>query len=314
MLEQQKSNEGCTVIVICVVAFLAVLGLAVFLSNRESTAIGPDGAKRFRARPGTTREQAVALTSRMRSEDEESSASDGPTEEVPRRPMSDPAKVRVRSLSRPVDETEMSEIERSVHDALNSLSPEVGIARLEEARQQAANASETVAIERALAKLYMQLDPPDTVQAEQSLDQALSAADTVDGRNQIIMEQVQLYLQRGETGIAKSRLAAALAMPGPSSPSRLRLELAQTQLDESGGALDQAAQGYADIAERAADLAAVGPTAAAEAEELAGLAVMRLVSMYRAQGMNDDADRILEEYERNFLGAGEGAARRSDGG
>ncbi len=305
MNEKKQGKEGCLVIAISVVVFAIVLGLALFLSNQESDA-PITATQRFRARPGATRERAVALTSRRRADDPEPAAEEPP----PARPETSPpstrppgASVRVRSLSRPEDEAELSETEREIHNALNAFSPRQGIERLQETLRTAVTAEEKTSLHRALARLYIQLEPPDIVAAEKALDMAVSNAVDQATRDAITLEQTQLYLQRGEAGIALARLQTALETPGRDTPARMRLELAHAQAVELEGDPDGAAAAYVSVAEKAAKIKNTASADNAEAVEISRLAVMRLTQLYRRQGLNEEADRLRDAFARGVVQA-----------
>ncbi len=305
MDEKKQSKEGCLVVAISVVVFAIVLGLALFLSSRESEA-PITATQRFRARPGATRERAVALTTRKRADETEPLTAESPPEQAvttSRSTRPTGASIRVRSLSRPEDEEELSATEREVHSALNALSPHQGIERLQATLRTAVTPAEKTTLHRALARLYMQIEPPDVVAAEKALDMAISNAMDQATRDALTLEQSQLYLQRGETGIALARLQTALETPGIDTPARMRLELAHAQAVEMTGDFEGAAAVYVSVSEKAAKIKDTASADTAEAVEISRLAVMRLTQLYRKQGMNEEADRLRDAYARGVVQA-----------
>jgi len=246
--------------------------------------------KRFTARAGTTRRKAIALSSKKRSQPR---AQEAPPAAHSGQQSSRKNPIPVKSLSAPNDEN-LSPAERLAREATNSLSPESGIDKLQQALDQPQTPEEAALLQTAIGNLYAQLEPPDYTKAQAAFDMALSTAPVLEMRQRITQQYAALLLYRGAPELARAKIQAALAEPGPVTAPGLELNLQLARIHERSGARDQAETVYKYTLEQSAETAHAD---APEMIDLMRLSSLCLVRLYRAEGRGEEADALAKQFK-----------------
>jgi len=284
-----------TLIVVLSIALMA--GTAYLERSRGGFRSSLSPEKRFTARPGTTRPQAVALSSNKRPSQVSaiSESSKAVDHEAPAR------SIPVKSLSPPAPEESGSPAERLIEEALDSLSPEADLDRLRAALAENPPPDEAALLHAAMGLLFARLDPPDYGQAEEAFIQAAACATTPECRQRVLVQEVRVLLQSGASDRAREKITPLLEEGTVITVSTLRLGLMLGQLDESAGALAAAAGVYERLLDRAL---AVHLGADPESEDLLRVMALHLARLYRELGRNAEAEALAERVAP-ILGKGE---------
>ncbi len=266
------------------VVFMAALGGAYwYASNQAQTPTAAAGERgfRFEARPGTTREQAVALSTNKRDAPTmapRSGAAEG------RGDSRDP--LRVRSLSAPETEA-ASQAEAVARAARNLLSPRDGIARVQAALASARAPEDVAALYETLAQLYAELDEREAVRetwaaAREQLGEAWHA--------RLALAEARTLLQWGEPVRALALVDEGLAQHGGPPSGVLGLHALRGQLLEQQGRIDEAIAAY----NAALSAAETGRTTGAP--NAVRHAAMQLARIHRHYGRDAEAAAAAQRY------------------
>jgi hypothetical protein len=267
------------------------MGLAsYFAQNKSEASPGYKTTKRFTAKPGTTRKNAVALTSDKRAPDESPVRSRSSTE--------DQSPLRVRSLSPTGKENKLSPSKQLSREALNSRSPERGIEKLEQALATSSHSPEEEAQLRAtLALLLAQQEPPDFERSQEMLHLALGKAPSRTLRQELVFQHAQMLLMNSMPGRAREEIESALAEHGPTTAEELRLNILLGQLDESDGNSQKAEQIYSRLVEQ---IFGLPETLGKDSSGILRLAGLRLTQQYRQSGREKEAKALEKRLNAHF--------------
>jgi hypothetical protein len=271
----------------------AAMFLTAFFSQGGGRSIsGLDPAKRFTARPGTTREKARILTSKRPPAPDSSESATASQSEEESSETADRAPLPVASLSGEESRPEETATDRTIRESGRSASPQESLARLNEALNQELPPQERAALYAAAGPLYAQLDPPDFDRAQQAFDEATALAPTLEARLAVFRQELDMLLRRGAGDVARKRIESMLPESAEGSPPRVELGLMLGQAEESRGDIQQAEAAY----RRAWDEALSSATPRQpQAQETLRLIALRLVRIYRASGRDSEAETLVRQ-------------------
>ena len=293
------------ILIVTVVTLLIAIGIAAYLGQLQAgDKVGKVAVKRFRARPGTTREKATALSTRKRPGSEHSTQ-EAPTNEKAESQSTASERERrllVRSLSSPEDEEAMTAEEKLVDEALNAFSPETGIEELTEALKTPCAAQDAANMHAAMGMLCAQLDPADFDRAEAAFAQAMELAPDPASRQDILKQEAWVLLQAGQPGKAREKVAAAFSEKGPITPAWLELGVLLAQLHESAGDPENAEE----VLKRTVDEAlAHEEELGADGADVLRLAGLRLSRLYRGTNREQEAVALAKQLRTHLEKEGE---------
>lgn len=286
------SNKNTAIVVSIILSAFFIVLVVVYLQESGLNADTFDKGQRFKAKPGTTRENAMLLTSSKRASGPDTSGGSAAAADD-----SDP--LPVKSLSQPAPDARRSgaagELARA---ALNSLSPEAGLRKLDEALAMERAPEQNAILYEAQGQLYAQLDPPDYEAARASFDQAAVLAEDPVLQEEIAYTAVQMLVQAGFEAEARERIVAQLADGPPQSDTGYKLRLIEGQLQEHAGALEAAEATYQSVLDAAR--AMPEPLESEGALALARLAGMRLTTLYRKHDRDGEADTLSQDLRKQL--------------
>lgn len=286
-----ERNQGLVVLLLVALVLLSVV-VAWYLANRQDGPGGLGPTARFTAKAGTTRENAVALS-------------------TSKRPAADPAArnappggegVRVRSLTpeAPRVAADESRVTPAVREALNAWRPDLGLEKLEGMLDDDTLApAERAEILAAMGVLAGQLDTPDFERAARCFSQALQLDLPPAQRARIAFEDAQMLLRQGRSDEAHARLKAERDRQ-PAGVRALQLDLLYATLEEQRGNSDDAEKIYAGALEQAM---ASGDGVDAQTEDMLRMAALRLSRIYRDAGRGSDASTLSRRFGEAFAAA-----------
>lgn len=255
--------------------------------NAESPTQAASG-RRFTAKPGTTRENARALTSSRAPTESSSKPSSGTSG----------TQGTVSSWRDPKEAESVkesaSEAEKLAEEAMEGLPTDEGIRKLEEALGLPQKREEATRLQVALAKLYSRIENIGVNKALAKYDEALANAPTQELRDYVVQESAQMLIQREEPDLAQARLSAALENPVPPSLPRLRLGVLLGKLHEKDGALEKAESVYKHTLEEGLALLKERDARVLGVVRFAG---MRLSALYRSTDRDAEADAVAERVK-----------------
>lgn len=299
MARKPEDRQQFAIALFVLVTLVVTIGVAMLLGGRQKGQ-GLQSSQRFAAKPGTMRENAVALSSSKRQTDERSggasgapagSGGDASAAQPPEAPTEEQKPLRVRSLSPEEEEAESPE-EQSIREALNDLSPERGIEKLEALLDTELSDDDRARVHAAIAKLCGQLDTPDVARQDQSLQLAQAFASSPDAVLDTARTHAEILAQRGDYTGAMDRIRAARDGLGAASAERATLGVLLGGLLETHGDGSAAEDAYAAAFKDARETDAQNADGREEALRQAG---MRLSRMYRASGRGAEADNLAGE-------------------
>ena len=288
-------SKNAIIVLSLLLGSFVILGLVVYLRQSGLAAGTFDKGQRFTAKPGTTRENAMILTSNKRPSTPEPGgaiARSGDEAEG-----GDPLQIKSLSPSEP-DARRSGPAGDTAREALNSFSTEAGLQKLDAALALPNTPEQSALLHEAKGQLLAQLDPPDYDASLAHFDQAAAAAGDAELRAEIVHKTAQMLMQAGRDGEAAARVDAQLAAEPPQGPTGYKLRIIRGQLLERTGRLEEAESTYQAV------LAAVqsmpehlDPDAARTLARLAGL---RLTGMYRKHDRQQAADALSAELKRQL--------------
>jgi len=202
------NRQQTLLVVLATIGVFLVIGFVAWLAGRTSTeaVTGLDPTQRFTAKPGTTREKALVLTSENR-------PSTGDFSDIPLEEPEEAAEVErqmmVRSLSPPSED--LSPVDLRIRQAMNNLDPAQGIAQIDAALAELQGDKDLPALHLAKARLAAYLEPPDWALAQAALDLARSQVDHGTARQEVALLSAQLAVEAGNPGIAMKHIEEGLA-------------------------------------------------------------------------------------------------------
>ena len=267
---------------------LAAFTVAIVVSQFGKNPIedgGFDKGQRFTAKPGTTRENAMLLTSAARKSTKDPEPS---SPERPLKPENEDDPLEVRSLSGGAPKFRSGPANDVAQAALNNLSPESGLRQVETALALPHNQEQAALLHEARAELYTRMDPPDFEQARLAFDKALEMAKDPLLLEEIQHEMVQMLMQAGRDPEALERASAQLQKTPPSGGAGYKLQLLLGQLYERAGHHDLAETNYRAVFDAMGGI----PESLTPEESIAlsRLATLRLTHLYRGIKRDQDAE------------------------
>ena len=270
------------------IALLASLGVLALLIIGASW-YGQKGGSRAISgtrRPG--RPIVSKFASRVR--DSSSRVKEGPSDDVPAN--GGQAEDQPQPLP---EEAPPSPADQAVQEALNALSPEHGIEKIEAYLASLENLDEAARLYCALGTLYAQTDPPDTSRAEQTLAVANDLAQSPQDKHRATYLLTNMLVQRGEKDRALDEVRAALDRDGTATLPGAQLSVLAGSLHESEGAVQEAEAAYKKAME--SSLAAserVGPRAL----DVYRQACLSLARLYRNTDRDSEAEAVTRDLKR----------------
>ncbi len=269
---------------------LAAITVAIVVSQFGSNPIkdgGFDKGQRFTAKPGTTRENAMLLTSAARKSAKDPEPSNP---EQPIKPEHEDDPLEVKSLSGSAPKMRSGPASDVAQAALNNLSPEAGLRQLEAALALPHNQEQAALLHEARAELYTQMSPPDFEQAQLAFEKALEMAVDPLLQEEIQHQMVQMLMQAGRDPEALERASARLKDAPPSGGAGYKLQLLLGQLYERAGHHDLAETNYRAVFDAMGGIPeSLSPE---ESIALSRLATLRLTHLYRGAKRDQDAEDI----------------------
>jgi tetratricopeptide (TPR) repeat protein len=294
------------IIVVLIVALIVAFGVALYFSGDGGGGqSGLDSNKRFVAKPGTRRDNALALTSKKRDLDAEPSGGGlfsgpggGDTGYGEAEPVPEEERIKVRSLSDPGEEEDLTEEEREIRSALNSLDPEQGLAKLETLLESGVISREHAAeAHMAMGLLHVQKSPPDFAASDAAMDRALEEAPSRELRQEVARNHASLLMARGANTRAQTLIEGILAEKGPGNVVEGRLRVMLGQLHEAEGNTAAAEEAYRAALQQVATL----PTADAEEQsDVLRLAGLQLSRLYHTTGRSEEARNVVDQLEASL--------------
>lgn len=299
-----EEHQG-PIIVVVLVAVVVALGVAVYFSGEGGAkSSGLDSQKRFVAKPGTRREKALALTSSKRDLSATPTGGGGSIfgpgggeTAAQEQGVAPEDRIAVRSLSAPEESEDLTEEDREIRSALNSLDPERGLEKLKELTEGTVERDTAAKAYMAMGLLYAQMDPPDYAASDSAFSTALDEAPTRNLRQQIVQSHASMLLLRGANARAKEAITNILAEVGPANVIEGRLRVMLGQVFEAEGDTAEAETQYRNALQQVSTL----PTADAEEQsDVLRLAGLQLSRLYHKTGRSDDARNIVQQLETSL--------------
>lgn len=279
-----ENNQGTIVVVMVVAVLLSILG-AAWLSSNKSGSTGMSPTARFTAKPGTTRKNAVMLSSSKRPKMEAAPAATDGQAPLPVRSLT-PEEERIGSPSSPVTE--------AVSSALNAWNAELGLenlrALLDDASLTDAERAEVLA---AMGVLNGQKDPPDYEASERCFSDALQRELPPALRARIVGQSAQSLMAQGRFEDAYARVKAAREAYPPGAAG-LQLDLLFATLEEQRGHSDAAEQIYAAALEQAMT---TPDKLDHQTDDLLRMAALRLTRIYKDSNRSTEANTLTRRFK-----------------
>lgn len=289
------SSKNTIIVASIIFGAFVIMIVAIYIGENGLGGGNFDKGQRFTAKPGTTRENAILLTSNKRP------TTADPEDTIARRAenQEDDDPLEVKSLSTPEpDPRRGGPAGKTAREALNSLSPEAGLRKLEDALALPNTPEQKALLLEAQGQLYAELDPPDYEKSLASFDEAAELATDPVIQEAIVFETAQMLLQAGEEAAALRRIDAHLATGPPRSDMGYKLRLMQGQMHERAGALEEAEATYQAVLSEAGELPDyLDKETAVSLMRLAGL---RLTSLYRDNDRSQAADSLARDLKRQL--------------
>lgn len=292
-----------TVILILVMVFF-LIGIVVAYMLSDPAAKGGGGLRadqRFKAKPGTTRENAVALVSSKRPAGvDDFSGSGGGS------PSKDPVDMRSLSPEEPQESAPAEDPEeaRLIESALNTQAPEEGIKVLDAALELARTPEAQSRLNLALGELHLKCEPPDPEAAAACFEKAFQQPGTPGARNHAALRAAETLRRAGLPELALQQLQRAIeAAPDtlPVDAVELTLRIAYGDLLALNGDTTATEQAYAKAVERGVRGPATLDASTIESLRLAGI---RLSQLYRSQQRHDDAEAVAQQVQSRLRATG----------
>ncbi|MCF6286687.1 MAG: soluble NSF attachment family protein [Candidatus Hydrogenedentes bacterium] len=277
-----------------IVALVLMVAAASYFGGSTARKGGFDKGQRFKAKPGTTRKNAMLLTSNKRT------STDDPKAAIARRgdEQEDDSPLTIKSLSKPSDEKRAQPARDRAMKALNSASPETGLRSLDAALALPHDRLQGAYLYEAMGQLYAQLDPPDYEKAMAAFEEARAMADDVEMAQNILLKSVQVLMQGGLDDEARAQLEAGSGDEALSTETQFRLHLLWGQLEERAGKAVEAERMYRKVLDGA--LALPESLERKMALGLARSAGLRLTRLYRANDRDGAAKSLTLDLKKQL--------------
>jgi tetratricopeptide (TPR) repeat protein len=267
-----------------IVAFMFIMGFVGYMFSGDTP--GASSNKRFTAKANTTRDKAMVLTSkRGKTESSENEAEDA-------KEGADGIKVRSFGSLTPKD-PEPSESDQAIQEALNGMTPEEGIQRLEREMERLHTAAESAALCEAVAKLLMRENSANSQSALQTFERALAMAPTTEMRRRIALSEARLQAELGDVSAARARLQSVLEEDSAVTATALKVRVELSNLEMRAGNRAKAIRGYKEALDLG--LNKTGPLDD-ETKDAMRLAALRLSKALREEGRASEATEIAAQF------------------
>ena len=265
-----------------------LIAVVVAYFGQPSTDSGSfDKGQRFTADPGTTRENAMLLTSEHRA------TTADPEDAIARQAdhiEEDDDPLEVKSLSRKNIEARSGPANEVAESARNNLSPEAGLRQIDAALALPHNQEQAALLHEVRGELYAQMDTPDFAQAQAAFEKALEMTTDAELEEEIRHKAVQILIQAGQDAEALELAETQLKERPPASRSGYKLQLLKGQLEERAGRITEAEQEYRAVLEAMGNMPETLDDE--EALSLARLSALRLTQLYRHAGRDGDVEEV----------------------
>jgi len=181
--------------------------------------------------------------------------------------------------------------ETATAEALNALTPELGIDRLEAKLATLDNLEQASRLYAALGTLYAQTGQSAADQANQAFAAAKQYARSDEDRHRAALAYVKALTARGDTETAAKEAAGALDNAATVTLPGIQLAIAQASLFEKQGDHKKAEAAYKEAIENAF---------AAKAVNIYRQACLDLVKLYRKTGREPQAEALILTMKRNL--------------
>jgi tetratricopeptide (TPR) repeat protein len=302
-MSKDLSQQQWTVIIVLVVALFVAVGVAAVLGSETKGPAGLTSGKRFTAKAGTSRENAVVLSSRNRgfmsggNAAGTGSGSQAPEAAAPPPPPADTKPLRVRSISGVEDDADLTDTERAIREAENALSPRDGLEKLQATLEEATTDDERAAVYAAMAGLAAELDPPDYALADQHYDMARTYARTPKAAARTARAESNALLLRGEWGRARHCVEQALGAGNADPLDTAALQNTLGLIAEHEGNAESARAAYGAAFDAARSASDTGK----ERELLLRHAGLMLARSHRAAGNTEAATAAADSLNEALL-------------
>lgn len=245
---------------------------------------GPTDIKgqRFRAKPGTTRDNVMPIVSSTQSsgsaESEEGQAKEGAT-------------------TLHVQKEVLAEAAQSALDAATARD---GLAQIEERLAQEISERERSDLENAKAKLKLRVIPPDTEGAFAAVRRAAEAAQSPEQSHRSALVEAEILLLQERPSEARAVLRATRTAYNEPSVNRLRAGITEAALALQQEDPADAARIYKDVMSESLELVQTDQQLEQPALEQYQLAASRLAAVLREQGYEKRAREIAEEAKHRL--------------
>ncbi len=282
-----EKHQGLIVVAIILI-FTLTLGLTAYLTQGRGPASSISTVKRFTAKPGTTREKAMVLSTDKRSKPTQTFT---PPEAV--QEDEEPKTLTIRSLS-PEKEGEEgpSVADEIIGTAVNALSPEEGLQTIEDELAIPHAPKDQARLYLTQATLMAQMLPPKTEEALAALDKAMSLAPGLAQQQRIAKHKARLLFANGEFVQARQLLETTLQSAQEITMPGLELSLLLGKIYEKEATYDEAERLYRRTMRLALGLKR---KAVPEAESLMRLTALRLAQLYKTTGHPEKAEILAQE-------------------
>jgi hypothetical protein len=193
----------------------------------------------------------------------------------------------------------MSPADVAARGALNALSPEAGIEKLEKALADTGDPGEQAKLQSAMAMLYAQADPPDEAAVQACFRKAMDLAPDLALKQQVAAMQAQYLLALGQKEQAQQLIGSVLAPDAPVSEAKVRLYLMLGQVHESSEEGDEAELAYVHAFRESIETEGeLSPGM----EGALRLSAMRLAQLYRGTGRQTEAAQVARALSVRLAG------------
>lgn len=278
-----EKNPGVIIFVLVAVVLVAILG-AAWLSSGKGGSSGLSPSARFTAKPGTTRQNAVMLSSSKRAKMEPTATAGTGGAPLPVRSLT-PEEERIGSPE--------SKVTEAVTSALNAWNAELGLEKLTALLEEGLTAEERAEVLAAMGVLHGQKTPPDHEGAERCFSQALQQELSPAMRGRIVGQHAQALMAQGRMDDAHARVKAARDQYPPGEAG-LQLDLLFASLEEQRGNRTGAEQIYAAALEKALTSA---ETLDRQTDDMLRMAALRLTRIYKDSDRSAEASTLTRRFQ-----------------
>lgn len=268
-------------VILVTILLLSLMGAVAYYFGQQQSVERAESklvpVKKFRAKEGTERENAQALTSSQRGEKEE---------------MGEGTMEVMGSLERPDEREPKTRTEQAIEEALDAETPEAGIRTLLERLQSAGEHEQKALIYAGLAALYRALDPPMHEEAERALDYAWRHAETPSEKSEVAYSQASYDLARGDFEGVLETMTRVEDVELPASDQSLELGVMMGVAYEQLGMVADAEAAYEATMAQAQQVGLGRHESVADVYRQAG---MNLAMLYRRSGDESKAQKLARD-------------------